>query len=160
MRLSSLATLLGATIVIGACAGDVEQTIDTTATIGTSSSSEGSTSGAPITGRIHEVRMLFDGARYYFAPEKLIVRRGDGVRWIMVSGAPHNVQFLASEIPSGAEAALADNMPRPDAPLTGPMLLSENEQYIVSFANVPTGSYGYVCTPHQMVGMKGMIEVE
>lgn len=159
MRFSSLTLLVAGAFALGACAGDAERAVDTT-TAGTHAPPDGTTSGAPITGRIHEVRMLFDGARYYFDPEALTVRRGDGVRWTMVSGAPHNVQFLPSEIPEGAAAVLAENMPRPDAPLTGPMLLSENEQYIVSFANVPRGTYGYICTPHQMVGMKGSIEVE
>ena len=160
MLVRSPAALLVVVLAFGACAGGGERAGDTASVIGTPPAVEGETSGAPITGRIHDVRMLFDGARYYFDPERLTIRRGDGVRWTMVSGAPHNVQFLPAEIPAGAEATLAENMPRPDAPLTGPMLLSENEQYIVSFANVPVGTYGYICTPHQMVGMKGTIEVE
>lgn len=162
MRFIELAMLASSLIVLGACAGDADRTNDTaaTATGAPSASADAPVHGAPITGRMHDVRMLFDGARYHFDPADLTIRQGDGVRWILISGAPHNVEFLLSEIPAGADSVLAANMPRTDAPLTGPMLLGANEQYVVSFANVPTGTYGYICTPHQMMGMKGTITVE
>ena len=163
MRLSRLSLLTASLLALGACAGDADQSPDTTASTAAgapSASADQAAHGAPITGRTHDVRMLFDGARYYFEPAELTIRQGDGVRWTMISGAPHNVEFIPSEIPAGAESVLAANMPRTDAPLTGPMLLSANEQYLVSFAGVPTGKYGYICTPHQMMGMKGSITVE
>ena len=161
MRLSLLAAC-ATTLLASACAaGTDDDTIDSPR-IGESptASADAAAHGSPITGRTHDVRMLFDGSRYHFEPERLSIRQGDGVRWIMVSGAPHNVEFVPAEIPAGADSALARNMPRTDAPLMGPMLLSENEQYLVSFADVPRGSYGYICTPHQMMGMKGTIEVQ
>ena len=161
MQCIRLAALTASIVALGACAG-AEQPIDT-AGINIARppiAADSAEHGVPITGRTHDVRMLFDGARYYFDPETLTIRQGDGVRWIMVSGAPHNVEFLPAEIPAGAEAALTANMPRTDAPLTGPMLLSADEQYVVSFAGVPRGRYGYICTPHAMVGMKGTVEVE
>lgn len=162
MRFTTLAALTASLVALGACAGGDDQTSDTAATTtsGPSLASDSTAHGTPITGQLHDVRMLFDGARYYFEPANLTIRQGDGVRWTMVSGAPHNVEFLPAEMPAGAEDALAANMPRTDALLAGPMLLSANEQYVVSFAGVPKGSYGYICTPHQMMGMKGTIEVE
>lgn len=154
-------TALATIVLATACAAGTDGTPDSSGVVESpTASADAAAHGSPITGRTHDVRMLFDGARYYFEPERLSIREGDGVRWIMVSGAPHNVEFLPAEIPDGADSALARNMPRTDALLMGPMLLSENEQYLVSFADVPKGRYGYICTPHQMMGMKGTIEVQ
>jgi plastocyanin len=70
------------------------------------------------------------------------------------------VTFWPDSIPARAQGALSANMPGTTAPLTGPLLLTPNQTYTVSFANVPGGTYKYYCTPHLALGMKGVIEVQ
>ena len=115
---------------------------------------------APATGTTHDVQMLGDASGYKFNPASITIKRGDAVRWTMVSGGPHNVTFWPDSIPSGAQAALSANMPGTTAPLTGPLLLTPNQTYTVSFANVPAGTYKYYCTPHLALGMKAAIQVQ
>lgn len=109
---------------------------------------------------VHEVRMMLseDGS-YVYEPARLSIQKGDRVRWINVSGWPHNVAFRPGGIPDGAapvlDAAMADRM----ADLTGPLLLRANAVYEVSFADAPAGTYDYFCTPHQMLGMTAQLTV-
>ena len=112
------------------------------------------------TGATHDVQMLGDATGYKFNPASITIKRGDAVRYTNVSGGPHNVTFWPDSIPSGAQSALAANMPTPMAPLTGPLLTNPNQTYTVSFANVPAGTYKFYCTPHLALGMKGVIQVQ
>jgi plastocyanin len=113
---------------------------------------------APITGTTHEVKMVGDDKGYRFEPADLKVKAGDGVKFVMVSGGPHNVDF--SQGAGAAATQLTANMPNQMAPLSGPYLSNPNEAYTVSFANVPAGSYEYICTPHAAMNMKAKITVE
>jgi plastocyanin len=79
---------------------------------------------------------------------------------MMVSGGPHNVHFDRSQIPSGAEAQLQANMPDRQGDLISPMFMNEGESYTVSFANLPAGTYHYVCDPHLALGMVGNVIVQ
>ena len=165
MRFRGLALFASAT-VLGACAAGGDQQGTDTAAAGDTPGAQTTPAGqggdgqmAPITGTTHEVRMLFDGQRYYFEPENVTIKQGDGVKWAMVSGAPHNVEFRAGQIPAGSEAQLAANMQRATG-MMGPMMMQPNEEYTVSFGGVPVGTYNYLCTPHEMMAMKGTIIVE
>jgi plastocyanin len=158
--------LMAASIfVLGACAGGdtaSEGTTDTAAPAATTTPPAGggqATAGAPITGTTHEVRMVLDGQTYKFEPANLTIKQGDGIRWLMVSGGPHNVAFDPAKIPDDVEAVLAKNMPNQQMPLSGPYLTQPNEDYTISFAGVKPGTYDYVCTPHIMMGMTGKITV-
>jgi len=164
MRLYALTV---ATIVtLGACAGGDkanQSTTDTVAAAPTTTPPAGgtqATTGAPITGTTHEVRMLLDGQTYKFDPANLTIKQGDGVKWIMVSGGPHNVAFDPAKIPDDVEAVLTANMPNQQMPLSSPFFTQPNETYIISFAGVKPGTYDYVCTPHVMMGMTGKITVQ
>jgi plastocyanin len=115
---------------------------------------------APATGATHDVQMLGDASGYRFNPASLTIKRGDAVRWTNVSGGPHNVTFWPDSIPAGAQTPLAANMPGQTTPLAGPLLLTPNQTYTISFANVPAGTYKYYCTPHLALGMKATIQVQ
>lgn len=115
---------------------------------------------APATGATHDVQMVGDASGYRFVPASLTIKRGDAVRWTNVSGGPHNVSFWPDSIPAGAQSALSANMPSTTSPLIGPLLLTPNQTYTISFANVPTGAYKFYCTPHLALGMKGVIQVQ
>ncbi|MFQ5702432.1 MAG: plastocyanin/azurin family copper-binding protein [Gemmatimonadales bacterium] len=114
------------------------------------------------TGTVHEVKMLqtADG-NYQFQPAELSIKVGDTVRWTNVSGFPHNVAFYADKIPQGAADQLASLMPADGklGPLLGRLLTQAGETFEVSFVNVPTGSYGYFCVPHEALGMTASITV-
>ncbi|MGI8618481.1 MAG: plastocyanin/azurin family copper-binding protein [Gemmatimonadaceae bacterium] len=115
---------------------------------------------APITGTTHEIRMVFENNEYKFSPANLTVNAGDGIRWIMVSGAPHNVAFDPATVPASAKSQLSANMPNQISELSGPMMINANEAYTISFANVPAGTYNYFCTPHLAMNMRGVITVQ
>jgi plastocyanin len=111
------------------------------------------------TGKTWEVKMMGDAQGYRFDPKDLTIKVGDAVKFIMVSGGPHDVTFWADSIPAGALAQLNGNMPNHTADLTAPMSINPNDAYTVSFAGVPAGTYKYYCTPHLAMGMVAKIEV-
>jgi plastocyanin len=153
-------------LVLGACAGGDSANEGTTDTAASPAATTPAPSGAqgtapaPATGKMHEVRMLLDGQTYKFDPANLTIKQGDGVKWVMVSGGPHNVAFDPAKIPDDVESVLAANMPEQQAPLSGPYKTQPGETYTVSFAGVKPGTYDYVCTPHIMMGMTGKITVQ
>jgi len=105
------------------------------------------------------VRMLGDASGYRFRPASISAHVGDVVKFVNVSGAPHNVAFWADSIPAGAAATLQENMQRTTDELTGAMLNDPKDTYTVSLAGLRPGTYRYYCTPHLAVGMVGRIRV-
>ena len=167
MRFNGLALVAGAMAIV-ACAGgekktETTTTTDTTAAAATTTSTTTATAGsttamAPITGKTIEVKMIGDGTTYKFEPAEIEVKQGDGVKFIMVSGGPHNVAFI--DTPAAAQAQLSANMPTQMKELTSPMMMTPNETYTISFGNVPAGVYNFHCEPHAAMGMKGKITVK
>jgi plastocyanin len=104
--------------------------------------------------------MIGDATGYRFDPASLTIKAGDGVRWTVVSGIPHNVTFWPDSIPQGSAGVLQLNMPRQISTLSGPLLSNPSETYTVSFAGAPPGTYHYYCTPHLALGMKGELIVQ
>jgi plastocyanin len=160
------ALTLASILVLGACAGGDtanDTTTDTGAAAATTTPPAGggqATAGTPVTGTMHEVRMLLDGQTYKFDPANLTIKQGDGVKWVMVSGGPHNVAFDPAKVPDDVESVLSANMPNQMMPLSSPYMTQPNESYTISFAGVKPGTYDYVCTPHVMMGMTGKITVQ
>jgi plastocyanin len=167
MRYFALAFVASALV---ACGGGEDKAADSAAAAGTDTaaavpagpvtSAAGSATPAPATGTIHEVKMLGDDKGYRFEPAEITVKAGDGVKFIMVSGGPHNVAFEEASLPAGSAAQLAANITNPAAHLTSQMTMNPNEEINVSFANVPAGTYNFNCTPHLAMGMKGKITVQ
>jgi len=116
--------------------------------------------GAAAQGAVVRVRMMQDGARFIFQPANFTVKQGDIVEFVNVSGGPHNVEFEKAKIPAGAEAVLNANMTNRLGTVQGPMMMTPNQAYRVSFANAPVGTYDYFCLPHKAMGMKGVITVQ
>jgi len=115
---------------------------------------------APITGKTVAVQMIGDEKGYRFVPATITLKVGDGVKFTNVTGGPHNVTFWPDSIPAGAAAVLGANMPNTTAPLTGPLLITPNDTYTVSFAGAKPGTYKFFCTPHLSLGMHGVITVQ
>jgi plastocyanin len=114
---------------------------------------------APITGTTHEVKMIGDDKGYRYEPAELTIKQGDGIKFTMVSGGPHNVAFDAATIAADAKTALLANMPEQQGELSSKMLLNADETYTISFAGVPAGTYDFFCTPHLAMNMKGKVTV-
>jgi len=166
MKISRI--LIGAAAMIALACGGADNS-NTATTVDTAAAAAATTpettpaaagTAAPITGTTHEVRMVFENNEYKFVPANLTVKAGDGIRWIMVSGAPHNVAFDPATVPAAAKSQLLANMPNQISELSGPMMINANETYTISFANVPAGTYNYFCTPHLAMNMRGVITVE
>lgn len=164
MRFYGLA-LVASAIVLGACAGGEKSTTDTAAAPAMSDTAAAPAAGspmamAPITGTTHEVKMVGDDKGYRFEPANITVKAGDGIKFIMVSGGPHNVSFDPATIPADVKSQLVANMPNQAGELMSPMMMNANESYTISFANIKAGKYPYNCTPHLSMGMKGEITVQ
>lgn len=114
------------------------------------------------TGPIVEVKMTGNGStRAAFEPSSLTIAPGTTVRFINVSGGPHNIAFWSDSIPAGGTSALSSGMANTIDNLSGAFLTQPNETYDVSFgANAPKGPYKGYCTPHLALGMKIAIKVE
>jgi plastocyanin len=118
---------------------------------------EKSAAAAPIV----EVKMTGNGTtQAAFQPSVLSIKSGTIVRFITVSGGPHNVTFDPDSIPAGAAAALRAGMPNTMGDLTGPFLTKPNETYDLSFAGAPAGTYKGYCMPHVALGMTIAIKVD
>ena len=167
MRFYGLA-LFASAAVLGACGGgenkgtttDSAAQATSTAPAATTPAPGGAAAAAPITGTTHEVKMVGDDKGYRFEPANITVKQGDGIKFVMVSGGPHNVAFDPATVPAPAKTQLTANMPQQISELSSPMMMNPNESYTISFAGVPAGQYPYHCTPHLAMNMKGVITVQ
>ena len=169
MRLSTLTSFLALMLMV-ACGGDKKSTTDSAQTANTPTpanatasqpSANPSEDAAPITGQTVEVKMLQDDkGNYHFDPADVNIKSGDGVKFIMVSGGPHNVAFDPAQIPADAKSQLSSNMQQQVSELSSPMMMNPNETYTISFGKMPAGKYEFHCTPHLAMGMKGTITIQ
>jgi len=173
MRFNGLALFAGA-VVLGACGGGAKNSTDTTATTPapaattpaattpatTTPAPASGVAMAPATGKTWEVKMSGDANGYKFDPANLTIKQGDAVKFIVVSGQPHNIAFDAATVPAAGKDQLNANMPNEMSDLSSPMLLNAHDNYVISFAKVAPGKYDFHCTPHLPMGMKGTITVQ
>ena len=173
MRFYGFAVAVGV-FTLGACAGGEKKPADTThvavdtsaaPVTGASTTPTGTTSGAvamaPITGKIHEVKMLGDAKGYRFDPANFTVKQGDGVKFVVVSGGPHNVAFDPATIPADTRAQVDANMGTDKmGELSSNMKMNPGESVTVSFGKIKPGQYPYHCVPHLALNMKGIIMVQ
>ncbi len=177
MRFYGFAVAVGV-ITLGACAGGEKKPADTTHVAvdtsastttttagGTSSTTAGTTGAAgaqaPITGTTKTVNMVGDAKGYRFEPANFTIKQGDGVKFVVVSGGPHNVAFDPAAIPADVKAQLDANMGTDKmGELSSNMKMNPGESVTVSFANIKPGQYPYHCVPHLALNMKGVITVQ
>jgi plastocyanin len=160
MRFNGM-VLVAAVAALSACGGGDKAASDTSASTpaaGTTPAATGTVAAAPATGTVHEVKMLGDEKGYRYEPQNITVKQGDAIKWVMVSGGPHNVQF--ENVSADAKTQLSANMPNQLSDLSSPMLLNPNETYQVSFAGVKAGKYDYICQPHIATNMRGSVTVQ
>ncbi len=167
MRFFGTAVMAGAALALSACSGGDKAAPADSAAMAPAAEmapapevAPAAGAMAPITGTTHDVKMIGDGTGYRYEPADITVKQGDGIRFTMVSGGPHNVAFDPATLPADVKAALLANMPEQQGELAGKILLNANETYTISFAGVPTGTYEFNCTPHLAMGMKGKVTVQ
>ena len=177
MRFNGMA-LCASVVLLGACGGEKKPATDSaaanaaanattpasttpaTSPAGATTPAVGAAAGAPVTGKTYEVKMIGDANGYKFEPATLTIKQGDGIKYIMASGGPHNIAFL-NVTDAAAKGQLDANMPGAKmSEMSSPMLMQPNEAYLVSFGKVPAGKYEFTCTPHAAMNMKGSVTVQ
>ena len=167
MRFLGLALLASA--AVAACGGGDNKAPDTTsaapATAATPAAAApapaaGAVAKVPASGATHEIKMISDDKGYRFEPADITIKAGDAVKFVMVSGGPHNVSFDPAAVPADSKAQLDANMDNKLSELSSPMLMNPNEEYVISFGGVKPGKYEFHCTPHLAMGMKGSVTVQ
>jgi plastocyanin len=168
-------TVVAGLFMLGACAGGEKKPADTThvavdttttATTTTASSTTTGTTGgavamAPITGTTKTVNMVGDAKGYRFEPANFTIKQGDGLKFVVVSGGPHNVAFDPATIPADVKGQLDANIgPDRMSELSSNFKMNTGESVTVSFAKIKPGQYPYHCVPHLALGMKGVITVQ
>ena len=157
MRVNFL--MAGAAVLFAACGGGDAGTTDQPAA-GTDTPAAEAPAATTGTGTTHDVQMVLEGTEYKYVPEQLTVKPGDAIRYVNISGGPHNVAFWADSMPAGAEQSISQAMGETMGPLQGVLLVEPNAEYIVNLpATTPTGDYGIYCTPHLAMGMTQKLTV-
>jgi plastocyanin len=174
MRFYGFAVAVGM-ITLGACAGGEKKPADTTHVAVDTSTTTTTTAGgaattpaaggaiamAPITGTTKTVNMVGDAKGYRFEPANFTIKTGDGVKFVVVSGGPHNVAFDPAAIPADVKPQLDANMGTDKmGELSSNMKMQPGESVTVSFAGIKAGQYPYHCVPHLALNMKGVITVQ
>ena len=114
---------------------------------------------AAAAGKTITVKMLGDAKGFRFEPGNITVSNGDVIKFVNISGGPHNVAFYPDKIPAAAKSALSAALPNQLSSMTGPFVTTPNGTYTMTFTKVLPGKYDYFCTPHLALGMKGVITV-
>jgi len=177
MRFYGFAVAVGV-ITLGACAGGEKSPADTThvavdtstATTttttatpagGAATTTGGAAAAAPITGKTVTVNMVGDAKGYRFEPANITVKQGDAIKFVVVSGGPHNVAFDPATIPADVKSQLDANMGTDKmGELSSNMKTNAGESVTVSFGKIKPGQYPYHCVPHLALNMKGVITVQ
>ncbi|MBK6487567.1 MAG: hypothetical protein IPF98_11965 [Gemmatimonadetes bacterium] len=113
---------------------------------------------APITGAIIEVKLIGDAKGYRFEPQHIAAKAGDGVKFVVVSGGPHEIAFDLAAIPAESRNQLQMNMPN-SANGRSPLLAGVQETWTLSLGALTPGTYPFVSTPRLPQGMTGEIEI-
>lgn len=165
MRYFRLAAAAASVFAMAACGGggDNQASNNDVNTSAESASADMATSGAvafaPITGETHVVEMLIENGNYIYKPSEITVKEGDGIKYVNISGGPHDVSFDPAALPADVRPQLAANMPNSVAELRSPMMIQPNEEYTVSFGKVKPGTYTVICTPHAAMNMTQKVTV-
>ena len=178
MRFYGLA-LAASAVVLGACAGGDKGTADTvgvatdtsaaappppppaTTAPAATTPAAGGGAMAPVTGTVHEVKMIGDAKGYRFEPANITAKAGDGIKFTVVTGGPHNVAFDPATVPADSKAQLDANMGADKmGELSSALKMNPGESVTVSLGNIKPGVYPFHCTPHLAMGMKGQITVQ
>jgi plastocyanin len=161
MRSLEIALLSGVVVLVECGGGETPDAGSTgTPAVTSADATAGPATLTPITGPVHVVNMVGDNAGYRYQPSTIEARPGDGNRFVMVSGAPHNIAFDAALIPAGQKDQLSANMGENSSNGSSQIMLTNGEEWTLSLGNLAPGRYPFMCTPHFAMNMKGEIIVK
>jgi len=87
--------------------------------------------------------------QFAFEPAAINAQRGDTVRFVQMSSAPHDIAFRSH--PKGANLGSA---------AVSPYLITNGQTYdLVIDARFTDGTYAFACDPHEALGMRGTLTV-
>jgi len=110
-------------------------------------------SASPAAAETFTVKMGGDNGMLVFQPDKITVKPGDTVKWVINKVPPHNIVFDDKAVP-GQDKALAKSFSHQ------PMEMSPGSAIELTIPkDAPVGEYGYFCAPHRSAGMVGKITV-
>ena len=158
MRVATMAA--GLVLVLTACGGEKKAEAPAAAPAAAAPAAEAAAAPAAATGATIDVNMVLEGTKYLYVPASITAKAGDLIKFHNKSGGPHNVAFVAGQIPAGTEAAIdaalgAGRM----GPLMGALLVEQDAVFSLNTTGLPAGKYGFTCTPHQALGMHGDLTV-
>ncbi|WP_135664280.1 DUF5059 domain-containing protein [Halorhabdus rudnickae] len=97
-----------------------------------------------------------------FEPAELTVESGEKVAWKFAGGEPHTVTAVGDGIPEDADYWASGDFDSEEAARegweNGAGAVQPGQSYVHTFET--TGEHGYVCIPHEVVGMEGTVIVE
>lgn len=169
MRFLGLSVVAGAALVLGACGkgGDaaadsakMADSIAAAAAAATPAAPAAAGTMSPVTGTIHEVKMITDPSGSRFDPATVVAKAGDGIKFTVVGVGPHNVAFDPAVVPAEGKAQLMANMTEQMGELSSKMLMAAGESYTISLGGMPAGTYAFFCTPHLAMNMKGTLTIQ
>ena len=160
--------LVASVMVLGACGGGETKTDAVPAAANPAPAASAPASGAPaatgtampITGKTIEVKMIGDAKGYRFEPANITAKIGDGIKFTVENGGPHNVAFNAAAVPADAKAQLdanfgADRM----GELSSGLKMDPGASFLLSLGGLKAGKYEFNCTPHLAMNMKGTLTI-
>lgn len=110
-------------------------------------------SATPAMAGSYTVKMGSDSGMLVFDPDKLSVKPGDTVKWVINKVPPHNIVFDDKTIPGG-DKALAKSLSHKQ------LEMSPGDSYELTIPkDAPAGEYTYFCEPHRSAGMTGKLTV-
>lgn len=149
--IGSTRCLVSAAVVLfaAACSGK-DASPDTSSATPEAAPAAAPASGATSTpvpgGKVIVVEMITDGTGNYYKPKDIQAKRGDVVRYTLVSGV-HNVDFFPDSNPTWR-----------GAPIVSDLLQLPGQTFDLP-VNFAPGKYYFHCDPHAMLGMLGHLEV-
>jgi plastocyanin len=159
--------LVASAVVLGACGGGEKKeeapAMAAPAAAATAAPAAAATAGgaAPVTGATIEVKMIGDEKGYRFEPAEVKAKTGDAVKFVFISGGPHNVAFDPATIPADVKAQLDANFGTSKmTELSSNMLMNAGESVTISLGGIKAGTYDFHCTPHLAMNMKGKLIVQ
>jgi plastocyanin len=169
MRFISLA-LISSAVALGACGGsDQKQPAPATPAATPPAPAAAAPAGpvtagtpAPITGKTVEIKMIGDATGYHFDPASVTINAGDGLKFVVVGGGPHNVAFDPAQFQDPAVRAQLDANFGADkmAELSSSLKMNPGDAITISFGGIKPGTYQFNCTPHLAMNMKGTVTVK
>lgn len=101
--------------------------------------------------RTHVVQMVSDGQGHFFNPDRLRIQTGDRVKWVLQSGVHTSTAYH----PQYFDKPL--RIPEKAEPWHSGVLKVSGQSF--EWKLDVEGVYNYYCTPHQSLGMVGIIVV-